>query len=119
MQRSRFIVSAIVCGAFLISVQTVHAASNVFFDTLQDELRAQSTTTSVRATSTAIAPGTSEHVATTPASRSTVQYGGYDAGRDDFTAGLAIFGGVFALIAVAIVITLAVAVHHPDPRKPS
>lgn len=119
MLRSRFFVSGIVCAAFLISVQTVHAAPSVFFDTLQDELRAQSVTTSARATSTVIVPGTSEHVATTPVSRPPVQYRGYDAGRDNFTGGLAIFGGVFALIAIAIVITLAVAAHHPDPRKPS
>lgn len=119
MQCSRFLVFAIACGAFLISVQSVHAASNVFFDTLQDELRAQSATTSARATSTVIAPGTSEYVVTTPAPQSPVQYGGYDAGRDTMTGWLAIFGGIFAIIAIAIVITLAIGARHPDPRKSS
>lgn len=117
MRRVFLCALAVACGALVIGGSHVaRAESNAFFDVLQEELRATSATASADATSSAIIdPGASETVrvdmpVSQPSSRSEV----YDAGRDEITGALAIFGGVFAFIAIAIIVIIAILARHSD-----
>lgn len=114
MRRKRIIAFAVVCGALLISIHAVRAESNAFFDVLQEELRTGSVTTSA-----VIEPGASDVVAVTPITAPVPWYEVYDAGRDDVTGTLAIFGGVFALIAIALIVIIVIATRHSDHQTPS
>jgi hypothetical protein len=119
MRRKRIIAFAVLCSAFLISIHAARAESNAFFTVLQEELRAGSVTTSASATSAAIEPGASDQVTAAPVSEASAQYEVYDAGRDSVTGTLAIFGGVFALIAIAIIVIVAIGARHSDHQTPS
>ncbi len=121
MRSRRVIAFAVLCGAFLISIHAARAESNVFFDVLQEELRATSATASANATSSAIIdPGASDTVRVDmPVSQSSPRSEAYDAGRDDITGALAIFGGVFAFIAIAIIVMIAIIARHSDHQTPS
>lgn len=122
MRRVFLCALAVLCGAFLIGGSRVaRAESNVFFDVLQEELRTTSTTAPVGVTSSAIIePGASDTVrANTPVSSLSPRSEVYDAGRDDITGALAIFGGIFAFIAITIIVIIAIIARHPDHQKSS